>query len=159
MVGLNFSTWIRSEPIVPQAWSLGVECQFYLLFPILFVRRRIAFLASFAFFVLTYFGRLSASVWAYRMIFGALFMFLFGSLIRRSDDRLLLPLSYALICIMFITVCMHREFQNNLRFEILVGLVFGVPVVYTLSKMRLGKFDHFLGNLSYGVFLNHFFLM
>lgn len=38
-------------------------------------------------------------------------------------------------------------------------MLIGIPLVYWLTSLRTGKVDAFLGNLSYGIYLNHFFLM
>ncbi|MOA35702.1 hypothetical protein D3C78_1571720 [compost metagenome] len=39
------------------------------------------------------------------------------------------------------------------------GIALGVPAVYLLTKLKFHRVDEFLGNISYGVFLNHFVVM
>ena len=43
--------------------------------------------------------------------------------------------------------------------EVLAGLVIGIPALWVLKAVPTSKFDMDMGNLSYGVFLNHFFLI
>jgi peptidoglycan/LPS O-acetylase OafA/YrhL len=40
-----------------------------------------------------------------------------------------------------------------------LGTALGIPAVYWLSRLKYHRADEFLGNLSYGVFLNHFVLI
>lgn len=43
--------------------------------------------------------------------------------------------------------------------EVTAGIALGVPVVWLLSELKYHRVDEFFGNISYGVFLNHFVVM
>jgi peptidoglycan/LPS O-acetylase OafA/YrhL len=43
--------------------------------------------------------------------------------------------------------------------EVTAGIALGVPAVWFLSKLKFHRVDEFFGNISYGVFLNHFVVM
>lgn len=160
MLPLNFTNAFPDARLIPQAWSLGLECQFYILMPLLIIfrLRALAFAASFAFFLLPYFGILNADVWGYRLLPGTLFMFLFGSYLYSSINRTLFILAYAVIAAMFAWLATHESFARPYNFEVLFGLLLGVPIVWMLSKATFGRWEAFVGNLSYGVFLNQFFV-
>ncbi|MCA8339483.1 acyltransferase family protein [Burkholderia multivorans] len=159
MVGLNFGAWFKNLTIVPQSWSLGLEWQFYLLFPFMLRARVVTFIASLLFFALTCATAwINTDVWCYRMLPGTAFIFLLGSFLYRGNEKSVW-LVYAAIFAGFVITYITPSLQDGFRFEVLTGIVVGVPIVRILSAIRLGKFDALLGNLSYGVFLNHFALM
>jgi peptidoglycan/LPS O-acetylase OafA/YrhL len=43
--------------------------------------------------------------------------------------------------------------------EVLLGWGLGLPLLHVLSRRRFGRLDALAGDLSYGVFLNHFLLI
>lgn len=43
--------------------------------------------------------------------------------------------------------------------EVLLGVIVGVPMIFLLARTSSGRLDQLLGNISYGVFLNHFLLI
>ncbi|MEO6918271.1 MAG: acyltransferase [Collimonas sp.] len=161
MLPLNFFQYFLNCQIIPQAWSLGLESQFYLVIPLVVVCqvRGPVFVASLAFFLLAYLGILDSDTWGYRMLPGTLFMFILGSYIYRTPGKRSLYAAYLLVCAMLAGVVIHRGWQLPFTFEVLAGLVFGVPAVWVLSKLSFGWIEELAGNLSYGVFLNHFFVI
>lgn len=161
MLPLNFYRYFPDGLIIPQAWSLGLESQFYLVIPLLIIfrARALAFVTSMTFFLLPYFGILNSDTWGYRMIPGTLFMFLFGSFLRRRTNTTALLVAYVAVCALFACVATHRSLQLPFTFEVLAGLVCGIPIVWVLPKIKFGRLEEMAGNLSYGVFLNHFFVM
>lgn len=161
MLPLNFFQYFLNCQIIPQAWSLGLESQFYLVIPLVIIGkvRGPVLVASLAFFLLAYLGILNADTWGYRMLPGTLFMFILGSYIRRAPSRTTLYAAYLALCAMLAGLVIHPAWQLPFTFEVLAGLVFGVPLVWGLSKLSFGWVEELAGNLSYGVFLNHFFLI
>ncbi|WP_155634539.1 acyltransferase family protein [Burkholderia anthina] len=161
MLPLNFYTYFTDCLIIPQAWSLGLESQFYLVIPFIlaFRARAVAFALSAAFFSLPLFGIIDSDTWGYRMLPATLFMFIFGSFLRRNTSVRAVISCYIATCGLFGYVVYHPELQRPYIFEVLFGMVVGIPVVYVLSKFKLGRVDEFTGNLSYGLFLNHRFVM
>ncbi len=161
MLPLNFFRYFINCQIIPQAWSLGLESQFYLVIPIVIICnvRGPVFVASLAFFVLPYLGILDADTWGYRMLPGTLFMFILGSYLYRPPGRASLYAAYLVICAMLVGIVIHPTRPMPFTFEVLAGLAFGVPVVWGLSKLSFGWLEELAGNLSYGVFLNHFLII
>jgi peptidoglycan/LPS O-acetylase OafA/YrhL len=160
MLPLNFYRSFADGIVIPQSWSLGLESQFYIVIPLIIVLRArgMLFIASAMFFVLPYLGIIDSDMWGYRMLPGTLFMFLFGSFLYRRTSTAALVGAYLAILVLFVWVAMHAAMQRPFMFEVLAGLLFGIPVILALSKIRFGALESFAGNLSYGVFLNQFFI-
>jgi peptidoglycan/LPS O-acetylase OafA/YrhL len=159
---LNTQHFIGSR-IIPQAWSLGLEFQFYLLIPfILALRaRHLAILVSFVIFLFAYEGILKTALYGYSLLPGTLFIFLIGSLIRRTEKygRLILLGIYISSAILISALYIRPALNVPFNFDVLIGIIIGVPAVWLFSNLKLGRLDDLLGNLSYGVFLNHFLLI
>lgn len=161
MLPLNFALYFPESLLMPQAWSLGLELQFYLIFPVLiyYNLRKVAFVLSIFFFFAPYFGLLPSDMWSYRMLPGTLFMFLFGSYLYEGFGRGFFIAGYVAVIMMFVGTLTVPEFHGSFNFEILLGIIVGVPIVWLLSKRSFGRVEQIAGNLSYGVFLNHFFII
>jgi peptidoglycan/LPS O-acetylase OafA/YrhL len=43
--------------------------------------------------------------------------------------------------------------------EVTLGVTLGIPAVYLLTRFKYHRIDELLGNISYGVFLNHYVVM
>ncbi|WP_368857985.1 acyltransferase family protein [Serratia liquefaciens] len=160
MVPLNFfAIYNDSFIIVPQSWSLGLEMQFYLIIPIILafkLVRKCAWL-SFIFALVAYSQIVNPDYYGYRMISGTLFIFLIGSMLTnpKENNKTIITL-YLLSIIVFITSIIINRASNIRTIEVLLGLIIGLPIVHTLVKKRIKhKIDVILGNLSYGVYLNH----
>lgn len=156
MIGLGVAAFHDQISVMPQTWSLGVEWQFYLLFPFLLRARRTVFVLSLLLFAVVFGFDLHPITWAYATLPGVLFMFLFGSFLYRNENPAALWITYAALCVACVAVYAVPSMQGHLRIDIITGLVLGVPAVHVLGKFSLGKIDAALGNMSYGVFLNHF---
>jgi peptidoglycan/LPS O-acetylase OafA/YrhL len=161
MLPLNFYRSFADGIVIPQSWSLGLESQFYIVIPLIIILRTrgILFIASAAFFMLPYFGIVDSDTWGYRMLPGTLFMFLFGSFLYRRTNTKALVAAYGVICVLFAWTVINPAIQHPYTFEVLAGLIFGIPAVWLLSKVKFAPLEDLAGNLSYGVFLNHFFVI
>ena len=165
MLPLGYTAQVGLEgcQIMPQAWSLGLEFSFYLVAPwlLLAVRRsalRAIMVGSAIVFIVAVFGLLNTDQWGYRLLPGTLFIFMTG--IALTDEERIgkaAPyLVFALACALFAATRVWRPlYALHYNKEVLVGLIVGIPVLAVLKQRRFSAADEFLGNLSYGVFLNH----
>lgn len=151
---------VTTPEIIPPAWSLGLEVFFYLTIPFLLIYkiRPLTFIISLAIFIAACLGWIDTDVYGYRLLPGVLFIFLCGSYIL-TKERIGLCLTGAawlISLVIFTGICLNiiPRIPNNI--EVSSGVIFGVPAVYLLSKLGYHRIDEFFGNISYGVFLNHF---
>lgn len=148
-------TWI-----VPPAWSLGLEMCFYLVIPFLLIYRArgVAFALSVAVFIPACLGFINTDYYGYRLLPGVLFIFLCGSYLYKPQAKGLIiaagtAVAAALIFVAIMAGWIERRPSNA---EVAAGIALGIPAVYVLTKLKFHRIDEFLGNISYGVFLNHF---
>jgi peptidoglycan/LPS O-acetylase OafA/YrhL len=155
---------LEKSLLIPQAWSLGLELTFYILIPLILLYRleRYAFVLSLCVFKLSYFGVINTDFFGYRLLPGTLFIFLLGSFLyeRKSTERIFfLIATYVISFVAFLWVLYDSTFMRPYNFEVLLGILIGLPIVAGLTQLPSRKVDEVLGNISYGVFLNHFLLM
>jgi len=165
MVPLNFVMWgnLGTGMLMPQAWSLGLEALFYVAIPWLVIGGLLvpAFVASAAVFLCAYFGWIDSDTWGYRLLPGTLFIFLAGSLMhgRAQWKRGALGALFLACLALAAALVIAPSLRHPTSLDVLSGLVVGIPVVALLKDARLPKWDMHLGNISYGVFLNHFMVI
>ena len=150
----------RCMPI-QQAWSLGVEVMFYAAVPILFAfsLRGAAMAASIVFFVLAYLGVIDTVSHGHQWITGTMFIFLCGSYLftRRTQVERVIPwVIFAGALVGLAGTVLFPSVNVPHTRSVLVGIAVAVPALYLLGFRVSGKWDAFAGNVSYGVFLNHF---
>lgn len=150
--------------LMPQSWSLSLEMMFYFIFPfVLLSGKRLAVaLWSATIFMFGFFGALSADWFSYRLPPGVLFIFILGSWIYRSErerGRTILIAAF-LFAAALLASALFLYPRRPVVCDVLIGLVVGLPVLLALSKARdLGPGDRLAGDLSYGVFLNHYLIL
>ena len=164
-----FSDKIEQFTFIPQAWSLGLELMFYLCFPLIMVSgaRTPAFIASALFWLVAAFRVIDPDIWGYRLLPGTLFVFLLGAFIY--DDRKPTPRHPAVILFVALAVCavLLRSLgkldplpnTSQYTWEVLVGTLFGIPMLFVLCRVARRRWDDWFGNLSYGVFLCHYLVI
>jgi len=174
VIPLNFYmyTGLDSFMLIPPAWSLGAELQFYLLTPLLFslVSSRLwpIFFASFAVFLLAQFNILNTDHYGYRLLPGILFIFLLGSMFaeqsvlhpKKTSQRIAMAVAWLAAVAYAFTLLLLRDHQP-FRVEVAVGLACGPPLILLLqmhpSKASwLKVFNRRAGEMSFGIFLYHF---
>lgn len=162
IVPVNFYQldWGGLSTCVLLPWSLGLEVTFYLAVPFIlqFNLRLAACALSVGVFILAYFGVLNTDLFGYRLLPGTLFLFLVGSLLFRRDtpaDTRMLMGVIALTVAGFAGLILRPALQAPFNTEVIAGLLISIPAVAWLSRHQFGAIDDLLGNISYGVFLNH----
>lgn len=167
LFGNNFYWLFGPCELIPASWSLGLEGFFYLAFPFILqscaLPLRTAFLvASALVFVSAAIGLLNFDIWAYRLLPGNLFVFLTGSSIAKPSlypKRLPIIIWSGAVFMLILTSASPHALLVPALFEMLIGLIAGIPIVTLLAKRDFGRIDEMLGNISYGVFLNHLFVL
>ncbi len=153
---------LQRFPIIPPAWSLGAEVQFYLVLPFLLLSyrtRAISLAASLCIFMLASFGIINGE-YGFQIVWGTLFVFLIGStMYDLQKDHQRQKLFCSVVILLSILLFLVSLVLHNGGLEVLAGIIMGVPTLYLLSHIQRNKIDDFFGNLSYGVFLSHFLII
>jgi peptidoglycan/LPS O-acetylase OafA/YrhL len=163
IVPLNFYMFTGQDAftLIPPAWSLGAELQFYLLAPwlllLVWFRRFLIIIVIFVFFA-AQMSWLDSDVYGYRLLVGVLFIFYLGAVLHQGYVKLILAVGMV-FAFYALWLLMHMPQPYFLR-EVALGIVIGIPVLFGLAQLRAaGKvkvIDSVLGKLSYGIFLFHF---
>jgi peptidoglycan/LPS O-acetylase OafA/YrhL len=164
IVPLNFYRWSGQDhfTLIPPAWSLAAEMQFYVLAPFIIRARslpRIAILvASIGVWLIAQAGYLQTDWWGYRLAPGMLFVFILGAGIFRSE-RLLPGAVWLVATIVLIALGMAWVKIQPFNVESSVGLLLGIPMLAALSRLPRRRWDDVVGRLAYPMFLLHFPIM
>ncbi len=158
---------LEGSTVLPQAWSLGLEMCFYLVFPWLLLhcsRRQIYVLAglSFLVFLAAFTGWINTDFFGYRLLPGTLFMFLAGAAFAEDDRtaQIFRGLVALATVILLVIACSHEPYYRlPYNKEVLLGLLMGLVALGLLRQRPYSAIDEFFGNLSYGIFLNHFIII
>lgn len=174
VVPLNYFMFNGSDrfTLVPPAWSLGAELLFYALAPWLWRHWRLAIglaLASLAVQAMAWHGLLHSDWWGYRLLPGILWVFVLGMALQRLQTRaghraMQLAMAAPMLAAgVGVYLSARGLLHNPYHLEVLSGLALGIPLLNTLSQRHLSpkwqRFDQQLGDLSYGIFLNHFLII
>ena len=149
--------------IIPQAWSLGLELCFYIVAPAIVLlpqASRLAVCGSVIVFLTAYIGLINTDTYGYRLLLGTFFIFSVGaafadrSWLGTKFPWIIWSCAVALFAIIHVAPPLLALSYNK---EVLLGLIIGIPALGLLKSRQFSTLDEFLGNLSYGMFLNHFF--
>lgn len=149
---------------VPQAWSLSLEIYFYLLAPFILRRKKILYLILFFSIFLRMIGIMlgfgANDPWSYRFFPFELALFLIGSIVRLESYKILRPnylLGKILLCLLICCIIFFPQinYSNEIKGPIYLMLVItSLPSMFSISR-KIRKFDSFLGDLSYPIYLVH----
>lgn len=153
--------------LIPAAWSLSLEWAFYLLVPFIAnSRSKAIFLFAAAYslntYIKAYLGIIDTDWNGFRHITGTLFMFLVG--VSFARDGIFWRVYRGVIwmgAVALFGVLLLRNDLAQLRpnMEVLAGLILGIPALSVLTSAPALRGEALAGNLSYGVFLNHTFII
>ncbi len=179
IIPLNYYMFIDNsilqEPkwwLIPPAWSLGVELQAYFILPFIVFYRKIKIIiaiVSFFIFITASLGIINTDIYGYRLIPGMLFIFILGVTIYRNTsenvvedifDRYFPAIVYATLVLILIILGVSNMLLAPYVRETIFGILIGFPIITYISKSTYNMpMNHFIGDLSYGVFLSHFLAM
>ena len=164
MVPLGLYMFGFSDPnIIPQAWSLGLEMCFYLVIPFILIYRArlVLFYGSIVVFTLAFFGYIHSDWFGYRLLPGVLFIFLCGCFMKRgsASERFSVIAAWCVALTGCILIATGYAAWRPYNLQVAAGIVIGIPMIMLLSRIPYHRADEFLGNISYGVFLNHFLII
>jgi peptidoglycan/LPS O-acetylase OafA/YrhL len=162
-----YMLWADGALVIPQSWSLGLELSFYLVIPwiIIFLSKRQIYGlagASALVFIAAYLGKIHSDFFGYRLLPGTLFMFLVGWSFFESDNSarkfriFVFAAATTLLTFAYLNPSLYARPYNK---EVLLGLLAGIVAVSFIRRFTFSDMDEFFGNLSYGVFLNHFIVI
>ena len=171
IVPLNYYMFNGSDQytLIPPAWSLGAEVQFYVLAPFLLLaptRLLLAGLLSLAVYLAALGGLVNSEWYGYRLLPGVLIFFLLGAGLqhlhqqRQFTRARTLTVGVATLAVVALgALYLNGTLRQPYNFETLLGLILGLSLLHTLATRPRTRWDDFAGDISYGVFLNHFLIM
>ena len=156
--------------IVP-AWSLDVELQFYILFPLLYFllnknRKLIIWGVIFAFITAMYIWRWGRYVQEYLYLFEYLFLFLFGVMVHRLNIKSNKKIEKWALCVMVLIIFIQYAFSglsiyyrngNSMYYHVLslILIVVAIPSLINSVEKKTGENDKFWGEMSHMIYLSH----
>ena len=155
---------LASYLLIPAAWSLGLEEQFYWVFPFLVLKKwlgRILTVASFSFYVAAVLGYFDTENFAFRLLPGMIFVFMLGKnlaeyRVTKSQENLGWLGAIYSACVV-LTLCLWSQdyFWSSHTKEVQAGILLGFPILAGLSSLPRRSWDEWIGKSSYGIFLCH----
>jgi len=159
----NFYMFINNKPLLmPQAWSLGLESCFYLVLPMMILKKSSYSLVtagclSFLFYLLPYSGQVNTDIFGYRLLVGTFWIFALGASYYKEDLKFRCY-RYTVLAGSFVLLLVAVIDKNIGEMPFNKEVLFGVLIIGILMENRFIwkiPFDKTLGAASYGIFLNH----
>jgi len=148
--------------LIPPAWSLAVEIQFYILAPYILTSKKLftsIFLCSFIIFSLASLNIINPDYFGYRLLVGVIFIFLLGAMIQKQKHNKSPYIKIKNIYIALIALATYIYLAGEklpYNYETLSALLVGIPLLLYCNSPLPKKIDRYLGSISYGIFLLHF---
>jgi peptidoglycan/LPS O-acetylase OafA/YrhL len=177
IIPLNYYMYngIDRFTLLPPAWSLGTEIQFYLLAPLIFRLPGRLFLLlyglSFSVWLLAQTPLLNTDHFGYRLLPGVLFIFMTGMLQARRNNpartppagtdtllKALWPLLLGYLLLLWLTGT-HRPHDREVATGLLLILSAIQRPARTIANGPEPGWSRHLGHYAYGIFLLHFPLL
>ncbi|HEX7691590.1 MAG TPA: acyltransferase [Sediminibacterium sp.] len=156
--------------VIPQGWSLGVELGFYLLAPLLLRRKWYIVAVCMALswllrYYLVHILQLHYDPWVFRFLPSQLLLFLSGNIAYRVyvflKNRLTVTFTASLciwISVILLTILYSRLPYITGKKDYYLFLVF-LSLPFLINMPRIRRFDNYLGDLSYPVYLSHMLVL
>jgi len=167
VVPLNYAYYNDSDrfALIPPAWSLGAEIQFYLLIPFILRARAVVSVTSVTVYVCAAAGIIDSELFGYRLVPGVLWFFLLGSWLYDAHHHdnvrrthLFVAALMTAIALFGLLLAATGKLALPYNRETLIGVLVALPAVHWLGRQPRRGWDEHLGNLSYGLFLSHFLI-
>ena len=171
IVPLNYYMYNGSDryTLIPPAWSLGAEVQFYFLAPFLLLwPKRLLYIGflSLVVYLTALCGFINSDWFGYRLLPGVLLFFVLGALLQHQHQlsqhnrALAMTIGVTFLAgLALVLLYLNDTLRQPYNFETLVGLMLGLILLHTLATRSPTRWDELAGNISYGVFLNHFLII
>jgi peptidoglycan/LPS O-acetylase OafA/YrhL len=171
IVPLNYYMWNGSDryTLIPPAWSLGAEIQFYLIAPLLLIwpkRLLLTGALSLLIYIVALGGLINSDWYAYRLLPGVLYIFLLGALLQHQHHQknqqggVIVVTAVVVLASLSLAILQHyNKLHQPYNAETLLGLIIGISLLHNLASSPRTHWDNLAGDLSYGVFLNHFLIL
>ena len=149
--------------IIPQAWTLGIECWFYIIAPFIVKNRCLSVLflgvsITIELLVENIIPFANDDPWARRFFLSEMQYFIIG-VISCQNKKLLTINNKSLKAIIYISIFLYLVFMEMLNFEIyfLSYVLFAISIPVILDISHKLPFDRITGDLSYPFYLCHWF--
>lgn len=120
-------------------------------------------LLSFVIFLFAFNNTVNTDTYGYRLLPGTLFIFLYGWLLNKNtqSSRYFRYLMFLMVFLLAITLFLKdsKFYSYPYNKEVIIGFISGSIIVGVIKNIRFSSWDEFFGNISYGVFLNHFIVI
>ena len=149
---------------MPNAPSLALELQFYLVLPFILYYRKLLYAIYPISIIIFVFAATGFIPWwhGYLLLPGTLYIFLSGAILYEFKNRINMKMSggylacssiLLLVILIYILYTNKYEKVGHIR-EVIIGFELSLVIVYILSKIKSKNYlDILLGGLSYPIFL------